>query len=730
MTKKTEHFQHVNYLWDDQTAGQLDPVERLRYRSNLLGADQRITNTGGGNTSSKIRMTNPLSQEEVDVLWVKGSGGDLRTSTRGNFASLYMDKFLSLENMYNRAEGRGVKTAIEDAMVDMYRHTTFGLNPAVSSIDTPLHGLIPFRHVDHMHPVSVIAIAASKDQERLTQEVFDEEVGWVPWQRPGFDLGLVMKEKLKQDPDLKGLVMGQHGLINWANDDKACYELTLNLIEKAARYIEQHDKGDKTFGGQKYRSLDEKARNELLIKLLPVLRGMVSQSNRFIGTVQVTESVLQFVNSVDAPRLAEIGTSCPDHFLRTKIKPLYVDWDPQMESGESLLEKLEAGLIKYRSDYAAYYEACRHLNSPAMRDPNPTVFLIPGLGLIAWGKNKSESRVTAEFYSLAIEVMRSSEAISEYQGLPRQEAFDIEYWLLEEAKLKRMPPEKEFARSVVVVIGSGSGIGKATAHRVAKEGAHVVCTDLSEEAARATAKELVDIYGVSIGVAGTGISGSGPAIGLAVDITDRESIRSTLANVVLAYGGVDNVIITAGIFVSPDRLGVIPDDKWALTYAINVTGPFLVADEAKKIWQAQGLKSSLVITTSANAAVAKQGSFAYDTSKAAANHLVRELAIELSPLVRVNGLAPATVVEGSSMFPRDRVISSLAKYNIGFEESESTESLRDKLAAFYAQRTLTKSPITLADQAEVAYLLSSNKFSKTTGQIISVDGGLHEAFLR
>ncbi len=433
---------------------------------------------------------------------------------------------------------------------------------------------------------------------------------------------------------------------------------------------------------------------------------------------------------MDAPRLAEIGTSCPDHFLRTKIKPLYVDWNPQKESVESLFEKLEAGLVKYRSDYASYYEACKHPNSPAMRDPNPTVILIPGLGLIAWGKNKSESRVTAEFYSLAIEVMRSSEAISEYQGLPRQEAFDIEYWLLEEAKLKRMPPEKEFARNVVVVIGAGSGIGKATAHRVAKEGAHVICADLSEEAAQATAKELVETYGVGIGVAGTGISGCGPAIALAVDITKRESIKSMLENVVLAYGGVDNIIITAGIFVPPDKQGYIPDDKWSLTYAINVTGPYLVADEAKPIWQAQGLKNSLVVTTSANAAVAKQGSLAYDTSKAAANHLVRELAIELSPLVRVNGLAPATVVEGSSMFPRDRVISSLTKYDIPFDESESTEALRDKLAVFYAQRTLTKSPITLADQAEVAYLLSSSKFSKTTGQIISVDGGLHEAFLR
>jgi rhamnulose-1-phosphate aldolase/alcohol dehydrogenase len=727
---KPTDFRHVNYLWDDSLADQLDAVERLRYRSNLLGADQRITNTGGGNTSAKIEMADPLSGEQVDVLWVKGSGGDLRTSTRANFASLYMDKFLSLENIYNRAEVKGVKTEIEDSMVDTYRHTTFGLNPATCSIDTPLHGLIPFRHVDHMHPISAIAIAASKDQEGLTQEVFGGEVGWVPWQRPGFDLGLVMREELKKNPNLKGLIMGQHGLINWANDDKACYELTLALVERAARYIEQHDKGQKTFGGQEYEALGETERHRILIQLLPKLRGMVSQKNRFIGTVHATESVLQFVNSADAPRLAEIGTSCPDHFLRTKIKPLYVDWNPQKESLESLLEKLEAGLVRYQNDYAAYYEACKHLDSPPMRDPNPTVILVPGLGLIAWGKNKSESRVTAEFYSLAIEVMRSSEAISEYQGLPRQEAFDIEYWLLEEAKLKRMPPEKELARNAVVVIGAGSGIGKATAHRIAKEGAHVICADLSAEAAQATAQELIQIHGVGIGVAGTGLSGCGLAIGLGVDITRRESIQSMLEQVILAYGGLDNIIITAGIFVPPDTTGHIPDEKWALTYAINATGPYLVADEAKAIWQAQGLRTSLVITTSANAAVAKQGSFAYDTSKAAANHLVRELAIELSPLVRVNGLAPATVVEGSSMFPRERVISSLSKYQIAFNESESTESLRDKLAAFYAQRTLTKSPITLADQAEIAYLLSSSKFSKTTGQIITVDGGLHEAFLR
>ena len=723
-------YKHVNYNWKEAVADKLDSVERLRYRSNILGDDQRITNTGGGNTSSKVMMNDPLTGEEADILWVKGSGGDLRTSTRANFASLYMDKLLSLQEIYDAAEIKGVKTEIEDQMVSMYPHTTFNLNPRASSIDTPLHGFIPYRHVDHMHPISAIAIAASKDQEKLTQDVFGDEVGWVPWQRPGFDLGLVMGQIASENPQLKGLIMGQHGLINWANDDKECYELTLNLIEKAAEYIVARDKGPDTFGGAKYQSLPEAEREELLIKLLPTLRGMVSQQNRFIGTIHATESVLEFVNSHDAARLAEIGTSCPDHFLRTKIKPLFVDWNPQTDSFETLLEKIGSGLVQYRDDYAAYYEACKHPNSPAMRDPNPTVILIPGVGLIAWGKNKSESRVTAEFYSLAIQVMRASEAISEYQGLPRQEAFDIEYWLLEEAKLQRMPPEKELARNVVIVVGAGSGIGKATAHRVAKEGAHVVCVDMNEAAAKETAAELTNKYGMGIGVAGTGISACGPAIGLSADITDRQSVQNMLNQVLLAYGGIDNIIVTAGVFVPPSKEGKVTDNQWDLTFAVNVKGGYVTADEARKIWEAQGLTGTLVLTTSVNAAVAKKGSVAYDTSKAAANHLVRELAVELAPLVRVNGLAPATVVEGSSMFPRNRVIASLTKYEIPFEESEETEALRDKLANFYAQRTLTKSPITLADQAEAAYLLTSSKLSKTTGQIISVDGGLHEAFLR
>ncbi|HLF79130.1 MAG TPA: bifunctional rhamnulose-1-phosphate aldolase/short-chain dehydrogenase, partial [Dehalococcoidia bacterium] len=723
-------FEHVDYRWDDQEAESLEAVDRLVYRSNLLGSDQRITNTGGGNTSSKLAMEDPLTGEKVEVLWVKGSGGDLRTSKRANFASLYMEKLRQLQEIYDAADETGVKTPIEDEMVSYYPHTVFNLNPRASSIDTPLHAFVPYQHVDHTHPNAVIAIAASKDQKRLTQEVYGDEVGWVPWQRPGFDLGLVMQEACRQNPEVKGIVMGQHGLINWANDGKECYELSLKLIERAARYIDAQEKGEGTFGGQKYHALSAIEQEALLVEVLPRLRGMVSQQNQFIGTVQSDPTILRFVNSQDAARLAELGTSCPDHFLRTKIKPLYVDWNPQEEDIAALLSRLEEGLAQYREDYTAYYEECKHAGSPPMRDPNPTVILIPGVGLVAWGKNKSESRVTAEFYNAAVEVMRGAEAISEYIALPRQEAFDIEYWSLEEAKLQRMPPEKELVRNVVVIVGAGSGIGKATAHRIAREGAHVVCADLDERAAKETARELTGIYGMGIGVAGTGISGCGPAIGLQVDITDRDSVSEMFRQVVLAYGGVDNVIVTAGVFAPPDKEGRIPDEKWAQTFAVNVTGAYLVADEARQIWDAQGLPGTLVLTTSVNAAVAKKGSLAYDTSKAAANHLVRELAIELAPLVRVNGLAPATVVEGSSMFPRDRVISSLVKYEIPYDENEDTEALRQKLANFYAQRTLTKAPVLLEDQAEAAYLLSSSKLSKTTGQIVSVDGGLQEAFLR
>jgi rhamnulose-1-phosphate aldolase/alcohol dehydrogenase len=726
----TPRFRHVDYLWDDTKAAGLDPVGRLVYRSQLLGADLRITNTGGGNTSSKLPEKDPLTGKTVEVLWVKGSGGDLRTSNRENFSSLYMDKLLGLIPRYRETPNTGPKTPAEDAQVALYPHCTFNLNPRASSIDTPLHAFIPHKHVDHMHPNGVIAVAASRHAERLMQDIYGDDMAYTPWLRPGFELGLRMQELCKSHPKAKAILLGQHGLINWADDDKACYELTLELIERAARFIEKHDRGEKTFGGRKYADLPDAKRRELQVRILPWLRGQVGASKRMVGTVQDDPTILRFVNSADAPRLAELGTSCPDHFLRTKIKPLYVAWGPATGDIDRLKGLVADGLAKYREDYRAYYNRCKHADSPAMRDPNPTVILVPGLGMFAWSKDKSESRVTAEFYNCAVEVMRGAEAIDEYVALPQQEAFDIEYWLLEEAKLRRMPPEKELARQVIAVIGAGSGIGREVAQRLVRDGAHIVCIDLNADAAKETAKAIETQHGTGIGVTGSGISGCGPAVGVSCDITKRESIRSTFADAVLAYGGIDGVAVTAGIFVAPDTGGHIKDDQWALTFAINVTGSYLVADEAAAIWKEQGLPANLVLTTSANAVVAKKGSLAYDTSKAAANHLVRELAVELAPLVRVNGVAPATVVQGSAMFPRDRVVASLTKYNIPFSEVESDDSLRGKLARFYAERTLTKLPITPADQAEAFFLLFSPRLAKTTGQIISVDGGLTEAFLR
>lgn len=721
---------HVTYLWDDARAAAMTPAQRLVYRSNILGADQRITNTGGGNTSAKLTETDPLTGAPVDVLWVKGSGGDLRTSTLGNFASLYQARVMALQAIYAAMPDRGVKTAAEDHMVGLYPHCTFALNPRASSIDTPLHAFVPARHVDHMHPNAVISIAASRQSERLTREVYGEDVVWTPWQRPGFELGLTLQDVVARHPRARGIMLGQHGLIDWADDDKACYDLTLSLITRAAEYIEARDKGDETFGGPKYAPMADEPRQAVLLQILPWLRGLVSQRRPMIATLQHDAAILRFVNSHDAPRLAELGTSCPDHFLRTKIKPLYVAWDPSSDDVDRLKRLLREGVDQYRRDYAAYYDACRHPDSPPMRDPNPTVILVPGLGMIAFGKDKSESRVTAEFYTCAVEVMRGAEAIDEYVALPQQEAFDIEYWRLEEAKLQRMPPEKALARRVVVVVGAGSGIGKAVARRVAAEGAHVVCADLAPDAAEATARELTDRYGVGIGVAGSGLSACGAAIGLAVDVTDRASVQRLVRDTLFAYGAIDHVVVTAGIFPTPDATGRVSDQMWRTTFDINVMGGYLVADECRAVWEAQGLTGSLVLTTSVNALVAKKGSAAYDTSKAAANHLVRTLAVELAPLVRVNGLSPATVVQGSTMFPKERVMSSLKKYGMAFDPDAPAEDLRAQLAQFYAQRTLTRQPITPEDQAEAAYFLLSDLSGRITGQVLNVDGGLPEAFVR
>src|SRR3954468_12611387 len=548
-------YRFVTNLWNDAEAANLDLLSRLVYRSNKLGADQRITNTGGGNTSSKIAETDPLTKQSVEVMWVKGSGGDLRTSTKENFSSLYQEKLLGLQQVYGASKNRGPKTAVEDEMVAMYNHCTFNLNPRASSIDTPLHSFIPYKHVDHTHPYAAISVAASANSVQLTKEIYGTEVVHTPWLRPAFELVLEMQKICRENPRAIGIMMGQHGLINWANDDRDCYFRTLDLIERAAQFIEKRyaeKGGDKTaFGGSLHSTLPEETRRKVFARLLPWLRGQVSGQKRFIGTVQDDEKILRFVNSKDAPRLAELGTSCPDHFLRTKIKPLYVPVEPENAGTfddarldgfvSKLKSKLVDGLKKYRADYADYYNRCKRPNSPAMRDPNPTVILIPGVGMIAWGKDKSESRVTAEFYNCGVEVMRGAEAIDRYIALPQQEAFDIEYWLLEEAKLRRMPPEKELARQVIAIVGAGSGLGREVALRLAKDGAHVVSVDLNADAAQETAAMVEKKQGAGLGVAGSGISGCGPAVGLGCDIIKRESIRAMLGEATLAYGGLDGV---------------------------------------------------------------------------------------------------------------------------------------------------------------------------------------------
>ena len=723
-------YDYLESRWDDAHAAQLDPLDRLVYRSNLLGADWRITNTAGGNTSSKVFEADPITRRPVEVLWVKGSGGDLRTAGRANFSSLYLDKLHALKEVYAEMEPRGPKTPAEDRMVGLFAHCTYNLNTRAPSIDTPLHAFVPYRHVDHTHPVGCIALATAQDGPALTRAVYGEEVVWVDWQRPGFELGLALQALCAAHPAAKGAILGGHGLINWADDDKQCYELGLRLMRQAATFLDSRGADTYVFGGMHHKAVPEAARNDILAQLLPWLRGKLSTGRRLIGTIDTAAPVMAYVGARDAKRLSELGTSCPDHFLRTKIKPLYVDYDPAGDSLDALKAKLEAGIGAYQRDYAAYYAAHKHSDSPPMRPSMPTVVLIPGLGMVTWGKSKSESRVTAEFYKAAIEVMRGAEAVSTYTAIARQEAFDIEYWRLEEAKLRRMPPEKELSRRIVVVIGAGSGIGRAAAQRMLPEGAVVAALDLSQEAVQAFAQHTLDRIGMGIGVAGTGISGSGDIIGIACDITSRASIRAALRQVLMAYGGLDHVVITAGLFVSPNAEGMVADEAWDAMHRVNVKGPFLVAEEAAAIWRAQQLSGSLVLTTSVNAVVPKAGSPAYDTGKAAANHLVRELACRLAPMIRVNAVAPATVLKGSAMFSRTRVIASLKRYQLPCDASEDTEVLMDRLAAFYADRTLTKAAVTTKDQAEAIFLLAGERLGKTTGQVLTVDGGLRDAFLR
>ncbi len=722
--------------WDSSVARTLDEPELLRYRSNLLGSDLRITNFAGGNTSSKIVERDPLSGEEAEVLWVKGSGGDLGSIKRGGFATLYQHKLLELEQSY-----KGVDT--EDDMVALYPLCAFRANPVAASIDTPLHGFLPFPHVDHLHPDWGIALAAAANGKTKMEEFnreFSHSLVWLPWQRPGFELGLMMRRAVEENLGCDGIVLGGHGLFTWGQTQRECYLNTITIIDQIGQFIERHGKakGAVRFGGETIPA--RAARRELAVAVAPYLRGRVSTQNRWIASFSDAPDVLQFVNSAQAKELAFLGTSCPDHFIRTKIRPLFVPWAAD-EDVDALKKQIERSLAEYREQYRAYYKSFAKPDSPALRDPNPTVVLIPGLGMFSFGKNKTEARIVGEFYTNAIHVMEGATLLAEgevrgrlpqcgqgitpesfkvfanYVALPALEAFRIEYWAMEEAKIRRQPPEKELSRRIALVVGAASGIGRAAAHLAAARGAHVVVADRDQAGVDRVKDELKSTTSAEFTAA------------TCVDIRSREAVAEAIKVTVAAFGGVDILINTAALFpTSAD--GEIPEAIWAATLDINVTGNYLLADEAAKIFADQELDGAIVLTSSANAVVAKGSSMAYDTSKAALSHLVRELAVALAPKVRVNAISPATVVKGSTMFPRERVKASLKNYNVPFDESLRDEELRGRLAGFYAERTLTMQPIDPADCAEAILFLASPRARCTTGHLIPVDGGLTDAFLR
>jgi rhamnose utilization protein RhaD (predicted bifunctional aldolase and dehydrogenase)/NAD(P)-dependent dehydrogenase (short-subunit alcohol dehydrogenase family) len=722
--------------WDDGVAAKLDAPDLLRYRSNLLGSDLRITNFGGGNTSSKLDQVDPLDGKTKQILWVKGSGGDLGSIQRAGFATLYMEKLLAIEKAY-----RGVE--FEDEMVEMYPLCTFGNNPVVASIDTPLHAFLPFPHVDHLHPDWGIALAASANG-KIKMEEFNKEFGhrlaWLPWQRPGFELGMMLRKIVEATAGCDGVVLGGHGLFTWGNTQRESYRNTITIVDQFGQFIERHGSiaGHKDFGGSKVKTRED--RTEIALSILPYLRGAVSRKQRWIGSYSDSQQVLDFVNSESAEKLAHLGTSCPDHFIRTKIRPMFIKWNPAREPAE-LKELIETALESYRAEYAEYYKKHAVKDSPAARDASPTVVLLPGVGMFSFGKNKTESRITGEFYLNAIGVMQGAGALGagvnctdipqagaaasaeqftvheNYVALPPSEAFRIEYWKLEEAKIRRQPPEKELSRRVALIVGGGSGIGREVALLAAERGAHVVVADRDVKSAEAVADEA------------RSIAGKEAVSWTSIDIRDRKAIKAALEATIKQFGGIDILINTAALFPSsPD--GTITDAQWALTLEINVTANYLLTDEASKIFAEQGIDSSVVLTSSANAVVAKRGSEAYDVSKAALSHLVRELAVSLAPKVRVNGISPATVVKGSTMFPRDRVLASLKKYKLPFDEADTDDGLRDVLAQFYATRTLTHQPIDPKDCAQAILFLAGPHSRCTTGHLIPVDGGLTEAYLR
>jgi len=712
-----KNYQHVSYLWDEKKAAELagDEVALLVYRSNLLGADLRLTNYGGGNTSCKALAKDPLTGKEVEVMWVKGSGGDLGTMQRSGLAALYLERLRSLKNIY-----RGLEH--EDEMVELFNHCIYDLASKAPSIDTPLHGFLPFKHIDHLHPDAAIAIAAAKDGERITRELFGGQVGWVGWQRPGFDLGLkllnCLEENAKKSIALRGIMLGSHGLFTWGETAYDSYVNTLEVIEICAEYLEKNiGKTRPVFGGARIQlsesfklSESSSLAKKQAANLAPILRGFCSSQTRMVGHFSDDERVLQFINSNDLARLAPLGTSCPDHFLRTKISPMVLDLKPEEDLSDVsvIKEKLIPAFEAYRQLYAQYYESCRRPNSPAMRDPNPVVILWPGVGMFTFAKDKQTARVAAEFYTNAINVMRGAEAVSEYTSLPRQEAFDIEYWLLEEAKLQRMPKPKPLSGRVALVTGSAGGIGKAIARKFAQEGACVVLNDLNKERLAEVEAEFTKDFGKDLVRA------------ISLDVTDSQSVANAFEVASLAFGGVDIVVNNAGISIS-QPLAEHTEEHWDKLYDILVKGQFLVSQTGVNLMRKQGFGGDILNIVSKNAVVAGPNNAGYGSAKAAQAHLTRLLAAELGPdHIRVNMVNPDAVIEGSNIWAGGWAEGRAKAYGIKVEE----------LPAFYAKRTLLNEIILPEDIANACFAFVSGLLNKSTGNALNVDGGVAMGFLR
>ncbi len=703
-------FQHVSYLWDEAKANELagDEVALFIYRSNLLGADLRLTNYGGGNTSVKITDKDPLTGADSEVMWIKGSGGDIGTLTKSGCAALYLERLRNLENVY-----RGIE--FEDEMVELFNHCIFDLASKAPSIDTPLHGFLPFKHIDHLHPDAAIAIAAAKDGAKITEELFNGEIGWVGWQRPGFDLGLQMRACLEEaeakGKKLKGVMLGSHGLFTWGDTSYESYINTLEVIEKCADYLESnYGKNRAVFGGQKIESLDVAARQLKAAKVAPILRGFCSSERKMIGHYTDDSRVLEFINSNDLEKLAPLGTSCPDHFLRTKISPLVLELDPNedLSDVEAIKAKLTPAFEAYRKMYADYYNTCKKSNSPAMRDPNPVVILYPGVGMFTFAKDKTMARLASEYYINAVNVMKGAEAVSEYTSLPRQEAFDIEYWLLEEAKLQRMPKPKALSGRIALITGSAGGIGKAIAKRFAEEGACVVINDINEERLQGATADFIKTFGKDA------ISST------LLNVTDENSTEKALDAACLAFGGADIIVNNAGISISKS-IAEHTLEEWDRLYDILVKGQFIVSKAGTEVMRKQGFGGDIVNIVSKNAVVAGPNNPGYGSAKAAQAHLTRLMAAELgADKIRVNTVNPDAVISDSNIWSGGWAEGRAKAYGITVAE----------LPAYYAKRTLLNEIILPDDIANACFAFVGGLLNKSTGNALNVDGGVAMGFYR